>query len=65
MDEIGIIGDSHPKDVRWLCSLSESELDMLISLKKLALQRARAVEHESLAHGFDLKMLRALGDCFD
>ncbi|KMT02504.1 hypothetical protein BVRB_9g204480 isoform B [Beta vulgaris subsp. vulgaris] len=61
MDEIGFIGDNHPEDVRWLCSLSESELDMLISLKKLALQRARAVGHESLAQKFDLKMLRALG----
>lgn len=26
MDEIGFIGDNHPEDVRWLCSLSESEL---------------------------------------
>ncbi|XP_021729620.1 uncharacterized protein LOC110696590 [Chenopodium quinoa] len=34
---------------------------MLISLKKLALQRAQAVGHESLAQKFDLKMLRALG----
>ncbi|XP_021735246.1 uncharacterized protein LOC110701940 [Chenopodium quinoa] len=61
MDEIKFIGNNHPDDVKWLCSLSESELDMLISLKKLALQRAQAVGHESLAQKFDLKMLRALG----
>uniref|UniRef100_A0A803LRI8 Pentatricopeptide repeat-containing protein n=1 Tax=Chenopodium quinoa TaxID=63459 RepID=A0A803LRI8_CHEQI len=62
MDEIKFIGNNHPDDVKWLCSLSESELDMLISLKKLALQRAQAVGHESLAQKFDLKMLRALGN---
>lgn len=61
MDEIKFFGANHPEDVKWLCSLSESELDMLISLKKLALQRAKAVGHESLAQKFDLKMLRALG----
>ncbi|KNA13544.1 hypothetical protein SOVF_115740 isoform B [Spinacia oleracea] len=61
MDEIKFIGNNHPEDVRWLCSLSESELDMLISLKKLVLRRAQAVGHESLVQKFDLKMLRALG----
>ncbi|XAR69563.1 hypothetical protein NMG60_11001202 [Bertholletia excelsa] len=49
------------EDVSWLCSLSESELDILISLKKLVLQRAKVIGHEALEKKFDLKMLRALG----
>ncbi|XP_057488559.1 uncharacterized protein LOC130774499 isoform X2 [Actinidia eriantha] len=53
--------DNRIEDVRWLCSLSESELDMLISLKMLIRQRAKVVGHEALAKKFDLKMLRALG----
>ncbi|PON39547.1 Gamma-tubulin complex component protein [Parasponia andersonii] len=48
-------------DVTWLCSLSESELDLLISLKMLVLQRAKTIGCEQLAQKFDLKMLRALG----
>ncbi|XP_059658308.1 uncharacterized protein LOC132304566 [Cornus florida] len=48
------------EDVQWLCSLSESELDMLISLKTLVLQRAKVVGHDDLAKKFDLKMLRVL-----
>ncbi|KAK9937074.1 hypothetical protein M0R45_013891 [Rubus argutus] len=54
------LGQNRLEDVSWLCSLSESELDLLISLKKLVLQRARMVGHEELAEKFDLKMLRAL-----
>ncbi|GAV87734.1 hypothetical protein CFOL_v3_31160 [Cephalotus follicularis] len=49
------------EDMSWLCSLSESELGMLISLKVLVLQRAKIVGHDELAKKFDLKMLRALG----
>lgn len=36
---------------------------MLISLKKLVIQRAKVTGHESLADKFDVKMLRALGIC--
>ncbi|ONI11418.1 hypothetical protein PRUPE_4G105800 [Prunus persica] len=56
----GILGQNRLEDVSWLCSLSESELDMLISLKSIVLQRARMIGHEELANNFDLKMLRAL-----
>lgn len=48
------------EDVSWLCSLSESELDMLISLKTVVLQRAKIIGLDKLAENFDLKMLRAL-----
>ncbi len=34
---------------------------MLISLKMLVLQRAKAIGHDNLAQKFDLKMLRAIG----
>ncbi|GLT59950.1 hypothetical protein SLA2020_327430 [Shorea laevis] len=62
MDEKeSILGNNSIEDVSWLCSLSESELDMLISLKMLAIQRAKVIGHYELAEKFDLKMLRALG----
>lgn len=35
--------------------------DMLISIKTLVLQRAKAIGHEDLAEKFDLKTLRAIG----
>ncbi|KAI9197712.1 hypothetical protein LWI28_002930 [Acer negundo] len=56
-----ILSKNRIEDASWLCSLSESELDMLISLKLLVLQRAKIIGHEDLANKFDLKMLRALG----
>ncbi|KAJ4702598.1 Gamma-tubulin complex component protein [Melia azedarach] len=56
-----ILSENRVQDVSWLCSLSESELDMLISLKLLVLQRAKIIGHEELAKKFDLKTLRALG----
>ncbi|XP_050231344.1 uncharacterized protein LOC126680286 [Mercurialis annua] len=58
MDEI--LGNNSIEDVRWLCSLSESELDMLISLRMLIIQRAKKIGHGGFASKFDLKMLRAL-----
>ncbi|XP_074284685.1 uncharacterized protein LOC141609803 [Silene latifolia] len=61
MDNQVFIGDNRPEDVSWLHSLSESEIDLLISLKDIVVQRAKVVGHESLADKFDLKMLRALG----
>ncbi|XP_030476557.2 uncharacterized protein LOC115693658 [Syzygium oleosum] len=59
--EEDILGSNSVEDVAWLCSLSESELDLLMSLKALALQRARVIGREHLAERFDLKMLRAMG----
>ncbi|XWS16070.1 hypothetical protein CRYUN_Cryun34aG0053900 [Craigia yunnanensis] len=56
-----ILGNNSIEDVSWLCSLSESELDLLISLKKLAMKRASVIGYVQLAKKFDLKMLRALG----
>ncbi|KAF7146345.1 hypothetical protein RHSIM_Rhsim04G0112200 [Rhododendron simsii] len=56
-----LLRDCRIEDVRWLCSLSESELDLLISLKEMVLRRAKIIGHDSLAKKFDLKMLRALG----
>ncbi|KAI4295313.1 hypothetical protein L6164_035372 [Bauhinia variegata] len=53
--------ETRVEDEVWLCSLSESELDLLICLKLLILQRAKMIGHEELAKKFDLKMLRAIG----
>ncbi|KAH7512128.1 hypothetical protein FEM48_Zijuj12G0057700 [Ziziphus jujuba var. spinosa] len=49
------------EELGWLCSLSESELDMLICLKLLVLHCATMIGDEELAQKFDLKMLRAIG----
>ncbi|KAI3436938.1 uncharacterized protein J3R85_005985, partial [Psidium guajava] len=59
--EEDILGNNSVENVAWLCSLSESELDLLMSLKTLVLQRARGIGREHLAEKFDLKMLRAMG----
>ncbi|KAL1199334.1 hypothetical protein V5N11_015720 [Cardamine amara subsp. amara] len=56
-----ILKNNRTDDITWFCSLTESELDLLISLKKLVIQRAKISGHEELAGKFDLKMLRALG----
>ncbi|KAB2601631.1 hypothetical protein D8674_002636 [Pyrus ussuriensis x Pyrus communis] len=66
----GVLGQKRVEDVNWLCSLYESELDMLISIKRIVLQRARMIGCDELAQKFDLKVLRALGMsdsfiCFD
>ncbi|XVF87046.1 hypothetical protein PTKIN_Ptkin18bG0089200 [Pterospermum kingtungense] len=63
-DKEEILGNNSVEDVSWLCSLSESELDLLISLKKLAIKRASVIGHVQFAEKFDLKMLRALGFIF-
>ncbi|XP_027336976.1 uncharacterized protein LOC113850592 isoform X2 [Abrus precatorius] len=48
------------EDVAWLCSLSETEIDMLISLKLLIIQRAKMIGYKELANKFNLKMIRAI-----
>ncbi|KAJ3689172.1 hypothetical protein LUZ61_018336 [Rhynchospora tenuis] len=49
------------RDATWLSSLSEPELDFLVSLKQLAIMRAVNAGHRDLANKFDARMLRALG----
>ncbi|XP_065858516.1 uncharacterized protein [Euphorbia lathyris] len=44
-----LLGNNCIEDVRWLCSLSESEL-----------RRAKVIGHEELAKKFNLKVFRAL-----
>ncbi|KAJ0231023.1 Spc97 / Spc98 family of spindle pole body [Hirschfeldia incana] len=62
MEELNeILKNNRTRDISWLCSLSEPELDLLISLKKLAIHRAETSDHDELADHFDLKLLRALG----
>ncbi|XP_008460383.2 uncharacterized protein LOC103499220 [Cucumis melo] len=56
-----ILKNNRIEDISWLCSLSESEVDLLISIKMLVLQRAKAIGHENLAEKFDLKTLRTIG----
>nr|XP_018624762.1 uncharacterized protein LOC104091548 isoform X1 [Nicotiana tomentosiformis] len=58
-EQRAILGNNRIEDVRWLCSLTESEIDLLIGLKVLIHQRAKKIGHESLANKFDLKTLRA------
>uniref|UniRef100_A0A8R7R966 Uncharacterized protein n=2 Tax=Triticum urartu TaxID=4572 RepID=A0A8R7R966_TRIUA len=52
---------STEEESRWLAALSEPELDLLISLKMLAVKRAETAGRSHLADAFDLRTLRALG----
>ncbi|RAL47868.1 hypothetical protein DM860_011453 [Cuscuta australis] len=52
--------NDHIDDIRWLCSLNESELDFLMSLKGMILQRAKSIGSKPMAKNFGLKFLRAL-----
>ncbi|CAN7074591.1 unnamed protein product [Brassica oleracea var. botrytis] len=62
MEELSeVLKNNRTQDISWLCSLSKPELDLLISLKKLAIRRAEISDHDELADHFDLKLLRALG----
>ncbi|KAF7105481.1 hypothetical protein CFC21_106288 [Triticum aestivum] len=54
-------GASTEEESRWLAALSEPELDLLISLKMLAVKRAETAGRPHLADAFDLRTLRALG----
>ncbi|XP_073024857.1 uncharacterized protein [Primulina eburnea] len=55
-----VLGNNDVDDVRWLCSLTESELDLLTGLKNLVYLRAKKIGHEDIAKKFDLRMLRTL-----
>ncbi|XP_073226006.1 uncharacterized protein [Cicer arietinum] len=59
--ELDKISETRVQDVAWLCSLSQSEIDMLISLKLLISKRATKIGCKKLADQFDLKMLRGIG----
>ncbi|KAG6428179.1 hypothetical protein SASPL_112430 [Salvia splendens] len=58
MDAKDVLGNNDIDDVRWLCSLTETELDLVIGLKNLVNMRANKIGHEDLAKKFDLHMLR-------
>ncbi|KAL9245741.1 hypothetical protein vseg_019358 [Gypsophila vaccaria] len=59
-DKREFIVDNRREDVSWINSLSETEIDVLIGLKDIAIQRVKVIGHESLGNKFDLKTLRAL-----
>ncbi|QCE00649.1 hypothetical protein DEO72_LG7g1939 [Vigna unguiculata] len=48
------------EDVAWLCSLQEPEIDMLVGLKLLIIQRAKMIGCKKMADKFNLKMIRAI-----
>ncbi|TKY68739.1 microtubule cytoskeleton organization [Spatholobus suberectus] len=52
--------ETRVEDLAWLYSLSESEIDMLISLKLLIIQRAKMIGYKELANKSNLKMIRAI-----
>ncbi|KAJ6846240.1 uncharacterized protein M6B38_279355 [Iris pallida] len=55
-------GDNRQReDMEWLSTLSEPELDFLISLKELATRRAKNVGYKDHENKFDVRMLRGLG----
>ncbi|KAL8150995.1 hypothetical protein V2J09_020803 [Rumex salicifolius] len=61
MEKEQAVEHNRREDLRWLLSLSESEIELLISLKKLVIQRAKVIGHGALAEKFNIKMLRVLG----
>ncbi|WZZ31686.1 hypothetical protein YC2023_015087 [Brassica napus] len=62
MEELSeVLKNNRTQDISWLCSLSVPELDLFISLKKLAIHRAEISDHDELADHFDLKLICALG----
>ncbi|GER41071.1 Spc97 / Spc98 family of spindle pole body (SBP)component [Striga asiatica] len=64
MDARTVLGRNDIDDVRWLCSLSESEIDFLMGLKTMVNMRAEKIGREVLAKKFDLGMLRILSSVF-
>ncbi|XP_058752863.1 uncharacterized protein LOC131626065 isoform X1 [Vicia villosa] len=52
--------ETRVEDVDWICSLSESEIDFMISLKLLIRKRAERIGCKNLADRFDLKTIRAI-----
>ncbi|KAI5381475.1 hypothetical protein KIW84_063988 [Lathyrus oleraceus] len=55
-----INNETRVQDVDWICSLSESEIDFMISLKLLITKRAERIGCKNLADRFDLKTIRAI-----
>ncbi|KAL8500583.1 hypothetical protein ACS0TY_020241 [Phlomoides rotata] len=64
MDASTVLGNNDIDDVKWLCSLTEAELDLLMGIKNMVNLRAKKIGHDPLAKKFDLKMLRALSFSF-
>ncbi|KAL3620381.1 hypothetical protein CASFOL_035293 [Castilleja foliolosa] len=64
MEAKTVLNNNNIDDVRWLCSLSEAELDLLIGLKTMVRMRAQKIGHEFLAAYLDLRMLRELSFIF-
>ncbi|CAN6455741.1 unnamed protein product [Victoria cruziana] len=60
LKDVSASGHCRPEDVAWLSSRSDSELEMLISIKETIIHRAKAVGCEEWGFKFDLKMLRAI-----
>uniref|UniRef100_A0A0E0LFZ1 Gamma-tubulin complex component n=1 Tax=Oryza punctata TaxID=4537 RepID=A0A0E0LFZ1_ORYPU len=54
-------GQPQEQDSRWLRTLSDPELDLLISLKDLAMAYMDNASLAVLGHDYDLPTLRALG----
>ncbi|GLJ53581.1 hypothetical protein SUGI_1143080 [Cryptomeria japonica] len=49
------------EDKAWLASRTEPELDMLISIKKMAMERAKTIQDERANGIFNFKLLRTIG----
>ncbi|KAJ0967822.1 hypothetical protein J5N97_024739 [Dioscorea zingiberensis] len=49
------------EDAQWISTLSEFELDLLITLKELVIKRAKHAGVKDLGERFDLRMIRVLG----
>ncbi|CAK8564308.1 unnamed protein product [Lathyrus sativus] len=55
-----INNETRLQDIDWICSLSESQIDFMVSLKLLITKRAERIGCKNLADRFDLKTIRAI-----
>lgn len=53
--------EASDEDKAWLASLSDAEVDLLVSIKEMALERAKTIQDERVNGVFGFRVLRTLG----
>lgn len=53
--------EASDEDKAWLASLSDAEVDLLVSIKEMALERAKTIQDERVNGLFGFRVLRTIG----
>jgi hypothetical protein len=53
--------EASDEDKAWLASLSDAEVDLLVSIKQMAMERAKTIQDERVNGLFGFKVLRTIG----